>query len=120
MHEHKLAQDMVAFLLKTMREAGAQRIVRVTVELSEFGGESEHALRHGFEEKSEGTPVEGAELVVRTVGVRVRCADCAHEIAAHSEADACPSCGGVRLFIARRPPVVIRDVELELPDDPPS
>ena len=117
MHEHRLAEEMVASLVKAMRDHGGRRVVRVTVELSEMGGESEPALRHGFEEKSEGTPIEGAELVVRRVAPRFRCVECGHEMPAEGEPEGCPACGSPELTIAPPPALVIRDVEMELPDE---
>jgi hydrogenase nickel incorporation protein HypA/HybF len=117
MHEHRLAEEMVASLVKAMTDQGGRRVVRVTVELSEMGGESEPALRHGFEEKSEGTPIEGAELIVRMIAPRFRCVECGHEMPAEGEPEGCSVCGSLELALAPQPALVIRDVEIELPDE---
>lgn len=64
MHETGIVRGLVRQLERVTREAGAERVSRVTVWLGALSQFSEHHFREHFDDESPGTCAEGAELVV--------------------------------------------------------
>ena len=64
MHELRLVQEIFGDLLRQGREEGFQKITRVYFRMGDFTGIDPEVLRYFFAEKSRGTILEGAEIVI--------------------------------------------------------
>jgi len=78
MHEYSVASEMIDALLPKL-ETIEGRVVAVILKKGEMRILSDHALSNAFELLAQGTPLEGARLVVELVPVCVSCAACGYE-----------------------------------------
>jgi|YNPMSStandDraft_1061717.scaffolds.fasta_scaffold03643_4 Zn finger protein HypA/HybF involved in hydrogenase expression len=64
MHELRLVQEVFGDLLRQGREEGFQKITRVYFRMGNFTEIDPEILRYFFAERSRGTILEGAEIVI--------------------------------------------------------
>ncbi|MFH7596828.1 hydrogenase maturation nickel metallochaperone HypA [Streptomyces racemochromogenes] len=94
MHEMSIAMAVVDQVAEAAQAGAARSVSRVELEIGELAGVVPDALAFSFGLACTATPLEGAELVTRTVAARARCATCAGEWAAGMPPDlSCPGCG---------------------------
>lgn len=80
MHELSLMEDLVTTIEQSVRSGRVVgRIVVVHLEIGELSAVIPDALRFCFEICAKGTPLEGAELKVRSIAGRSRCGACGGE-----------------------------------------
>jgi hydrogenase nickel incorporation protein HypA/HybF len=92
MHELALAQAVVAIACE---HAEGRRVECVEVRVGALRQVVPGPLRFAFELLTEGTPAEGAELVLEHVPARVACRACGGETEVESFPLACGRCGGL-------------------------
>lgn len=95
MHELSVAHALVETVVDAI--AGADVVVReVHVRVGRLCGVVPQALEFCFDVVAEGTPIEGARLVVEPVEVVARCATCATDVQVEGTLLlVCPRCGCV-------------------------
>lgn len=101
MHEYSVASELINALLPQVETIEGQ-IVGVILKKGELRILSDHALTNAFELLAEGTPLEGARLVVELVPVSVSCSSCGYKGAVDHVSDeashfavpilSCPKC----------------------------
>jgi len=111
MHEYSVASELISSLLPKIEDHPG-RIRAVILVKGELRILSDEAMRNAFELLARETRLEGAELVIEPVEVRVRCGACGYEGSAeHVREEAfhfaipilsCPSCGGEVDIVAGR------------------
>jgi hydrogenase nickel incorporation protein HypA/HybF len=110
MHELALAEAIVDIAVE---HAHGRRVARVEVMVGRLRQVVPDALAFSFELVAQGTPVEGAELVLEEVAVRIACRRCA----AASEVDAfplaCARCGCVDVDVTDGDQFKVVALELE-------
>ncbi|MGA4543511.1 hydrogenase maturation nickel metallochaperone HypA [Uniformispora flossi] len=112
MHEMSVALALVDHVAEAARADGRERALAVHVQIGELAGVVADALDFAFELAREGTPLEGARLVVETVPARARCRDCAAEFAVGAPPDlACRGCGGTNVELSHGRELRITAVE---------
>ena len=113
MHELSIAGGIVAI---AEQHARGRRVMRVEVEIGRLRQAVPDALRFGFNLVAQGTAVDGAELALREIPVRLECRRCA----AGSEADgfplACGACGSLDVEVVDGEQLQV--VALVLEDEP--
>jgi hydrogenase nickel incorporation protein HypA/HybF len=92
-HELALSESIVDLVLESARRENLRAVTRVLVEVGADAGVESEALRFCFDAVTAATPARGAELVIETVPLRLRCRACAGEFEPESFFDACPFCG---------------------------
>ncbi|MCK5584659.1 hydrogenase maturation nickel metallochaperone HypA [Candidatus Bipolaricaulota bacterium] len=117
MHEYAVVSELINALLP-QAETIEGRIVGVILKKGELRILSDQALANAFELLAEGTPFEGARLIVELVSVSVSCSSCGYEGAVDHVSDevfhfavpilSCPKCqskvdvqAGRELFVDR-------------------
>jgi hydrogenase nickel incorporation protein HypA/HybF len=103
MHEYSVASELISALLPKIEEHPG-RVTAVILVKGELRILSDAAMRSAFELLSRETRLEGAELVIEPVEVRVRCGACGYEGSADHVCEeafhfaipilSCPTCGG--------------------------
>lgn len=94
MHELSLANRLVQLAEATATDAGAQRVIAVTLRVGELSGVAPDALRFAYDVATTGTRLEGSRLELRRVAVRVFCNPCQREVELPSVQNfRCPLCG---------------------------
>jgi hydrogenase nickel incorporation protein HypA/HybF len=99
MHEMSIAQSILEVVQQYARGNGPTRNVNpprvksVHLKIGEMAGVVPESLRFCFEVASEGTTVQGAELLIDEVPIRCRCAGCKAEFTVERFLFLCPTCG---------------------------
>jgi hydrogenase nickel incorporation protein HypA/HybF len=110
MHELSIADAVVRI---AARHADGRRVVRVEVKVGTLRQVVPAALAFAFELVTEGTAVEGAELVLDEVPAVGRCRLCGRESTLAAFPLACPACGSLELEIVRGEELFVESLDLE-------
>ena len=110
MHELSIADAIVA---TAVRHAAGRRVVRVEVKVGHLRQVVPGALEFAFELVAHGTAVDGAELEIDEVAVRVHCRDCAAEGPAPEFPLACASCGSLDVEVVAGEELYVDALEVE-------
>ncbi|NGQ94369.1 hydrogenase maturation nickel metallochaperone HypA [Brevibacillus sp. SYP-B805] len=94
MHELSIAHSLVELAIEAAEHTGIKRVQALYVKLGALSGVVKEALVFSFDAVIQGTPLEGARLVIEDVPVKVFCPDCqeAH-ILPEPFPMRCPVCG---------------------------
>ncbi|MFO8132543.1 MAG: hydrogenase maturation nickel metallochaperone HypA [Thermoplasmatota archaeon] len=124
MHEFSTMSSIVASVLEEGEKHDATAVTRVVLDIGELTFLGEEQLRFAFQVLSEGTLLEGAELVVNRVAPEVRC-DCGYtgdveydekkEFHVRFPLLRCPECGG-SVEVRRGRECLIKHIEIERDD----
>lgn len=117
MHEFGIVQNILEKSLTVSKDAGAERIVSITVELGEMVEAVEDSLQFAFGILSEGTIAEGAELVVETIAPRSHCADCGRDFEHDRYHLRCPHCESLSTQLLAGREMNIRSIDIDVPED---
>jgi hydrogenase nickel incorporation protein HypA/HybF len=109
-HELSIAQAVVGI---AARHAGERRVIRVELRVGHLRQVVPDALEFAFGLVAEGTPVEGAELAIEHVPVRVACAACGGEGEVGELPFLCPACGGADVSVVAGEELEVDSLELE-------
>lgn len=110
MHELAIAGSVVEI---AARHAEGRRVIRVHLKVGHLRQVVPAALSFGFDLVAEGTPVEGAELVVENVPATGRCRYCAAESRQDGFPFRCGACGGLDLEITQGEELYVESLEME-------
>lgn len=116
MHELSIAIDAIDSVSASLAKYPGARVETVRLSLGIYSGIDPGALEFCFPLASEGTPVEGAELLIETVPLKVQCHECeANPVI--SDSLECPSCGSPRITVISGRDLTITSLDLILPDE---
>jgi len=108
MHELSIALSMIEMASEEAARHGAGRVNALHLKLGQLSGVVKEALTFSFEIACDGTPLEGAQLVIEDVPVVIHCVHCETLEVIESIQDLrCPRCGELA-------PEIIQGRELEL------
>lgn len=94
MHELSLAHRLVTLAEEAARDAGARRVLAVTLKVGVLSGVATEALRFAYDIAAAGTLLAGSRLDTRDVPVTVYCPRCDREAElACVQRFRCPACG---------------------------
>jgi hydrogenase nickel incorporation protein HypA/HybF len=117
MHELSLAHDLVESAVEAAQAAGVQRVTAVNLRLGALAGVVKEALEFGYEIATQGTLLEGSQLVIEELPVRVACADCPDSCALPSLQNlSCPHTGRPAMRVVQGREIQILSLEYE--DEP--
>ena len=110
MHELSIADAVVRIACE---HAGGRRVTRVEVSVGRLRQVVPESLEFAFELVARGTPVEGAELALQEVPVRVACRRCAEETEVDEFPLACSFCGSLDVEVVAGEELQVEALELE-------
>jgi hydrogenase nickel incorporation protein HypA/HybF len=110
MHELSLADAIVQICSE---HAGGRRVVKVELRVGQLRQIVPDALEFAFALVAEGTPIEGAELAIEEVPVRVFCRLCAADTEADAFPLACAHCGGLDVDVVMGEEFEVEALEIE-------
>lgn len=110
MHELSITQGVVDIC---RQHAAGRRVTEVVLEIGELSGVVPEAVEFCFEACVQGTPLEGATLVVERIPGRGRCGGCGAEFPVSAYYDPCPACGSHGIAIAAGEELRVRELEVE-------
>ena len=117
MHELGIMTGVMEAVEKSAVQAGATKVLNVTLSIGEMTAAIEDSLRFAFEVLTEGTMSEGAELEINMVKPRSLCLDCGAEYEHDRFHMVCPECGGYNTKLLAGRELQIDSIEVDLPDD---
>ena len=109
MHELSIAASISDI---AVRHAGGRRVSRIEVRVGHLRQVVPSALEFAFELVTQGTPLEGAELVLEEVAVTVRCRTCGAESRLAGFPLVCP-CGSAAVAIVAGEELTVESLDVE-------
>jgi len=109
-HELSIAQALIEIV---DRHAGGRRVTRVEVKVGRLRQVVPDALDFAFELVSQGTPVEGAELVLEDVPAAGTCASCGSDTPLPELPLACRRCGSFDVELTQGEELRVEALEIE-------
>jgi hydrogenase nickel incorporation protein HypA/HybF len=118
MHELSIAMSIVDMGIEEARERNVT-VEAIYLDLGPLSGVVADALRFSWEIACQGTPIEGARLLIREIPVEIHCATCNSNRTLDSmQWLCCPVCGTPALEVIHGKELVI--TALEVRDEQPA
>ncbi len=96
MHELSVCLALVRRVQAIARDQGASAVEQIVLRIGPLSGVEPPLLRHAYPLAAAGTLAQGAELVIESAPVRVRCTVCGAETEVTPNRLLCGSCGEFR------------------------
>ena len=119
MHELGIMTGVLDAVQTSARQAGADRVLKVSLSVGEMTEAIEDALRFAFEalsEQQEYALCAGAELDIAMVRPRSRCLECGAEYDHDRFHMLCPECGSFATELVAGRELQIDSIEVDIPD----
>ena len=117
MHELGIMTGVLDAVQTSARQAGADRVLKVSLSVGEMTEAIEDALRFAFEALSEGTMCEGADFKINMIQPVSVCLECGNEFEHDRYHVTCPQCeSGFTQLIAGKE-MQIDSIEVDIPDE---
>ena len=113
MHELSVCQALVRQLEDILQAEQAVRITQVVVHIGPLSGVEPQLLRQAYPLASTGTAAADAELVLKTLPIRVTCEQCGAETEATVNRLICGVCGDYHTRLLSGDELLLAQVELE-------
>ncbi len=110
MHELSIAEAVVEI---ASRHAAGRKVIRIEVKVGHLRQVVPSALEFAFGLLTEGSELEGAELVIEDVPARGHCRSCATETVMWAFPLQCSGCGGMDLELEAGEELLVDALELE-------
>jgi len=94
LHELSLCRSIADLVLAAAAENGAERVVRITLEIGMAAPVEVEAVRFCLPLCLADTEAEGAELIIERPPVEMKCLSCGRVFGAPDRLATCPVCGG--------------------------
>ena len=120
MHELGIMTGVLDAVQTSAKQAGADRVLKVSLSVGEMTEAIEDALRFAFEalsEQREFALSAGAELDITMVCPRSRCLECGAEYDHDRFHMLCPECGSFATELIAGRELQIDSIEVDIPDD---
>lgn len=120
MHELGIMTGVLDAVQTSARQAGADRVLKVSLSVGEMTEAIEDALRFAFEalsEQQEYALCACAELDIVMVRPRSRCLECCAEYDHDRFHMLCPECGSFATELVAGRELQIDSIEVDIPDD---
>lgn len=112
MHELSIAANIVDIVERHLPPDPRVPVLRVSVKVGRLAGVVPDSLEFCFRAVTAGTRLEGAELVIDSVPVTVRCGECGRTSVADGAPFACPSCSSLGVSIETGTELQVTEVEI--------
>ncbi|HQV68803.1 MAG TPA: hydrogenase maturation nickel metallochaperone HypA [Thermoflexales bacterium] len=116
MHELSIAHELVNIADEAARKAGATRVTRVHLRLGALSGVVKDSLLFGYGMATQGTLLDGSELVVNELPVVIYCDSptCQREIELQgTQSFRCPACGQPAAKLVQGKELQIESIEID-------
>ena len=113
MHELAICQALMTQVESIAAERNARTVVTIVVGMGPLSGVEEQLLQHAYPVASAGTIAEGAELVIESLPLRIRCTQCGKESDVQPNKLVCGHCGDWRTSVISGDELMLMSVELE-------
>lgn len=103
MHELSMVESIYEIIMEKVREYGINRVLQVRLVVGQLTGIEDGCIESCFAMYVEKTPIEGAELVIKRMPVKLKCRACGNEYETKIPFSPCPVCGNnsIRILSGR-------------------
>ena len=116
MHELGIMTGVLESVETAARDAGADKVLKVSLSVGVMTEAIEDALRFAFEALSEQTMCEGADLHIAMVQPKSECLECGIEFEHDRFHMLCPECGSFATHLLAGKELRIDSIEVDIPD----
>ena len=116
MHELSIAHNIVSIVTDSITDYPGAKVNSIRVSVGVYSGVNPEALNFSFPLASEGTVVEGAELLIDTVPLTVVCGECGKG-PVDSSSLCCPMCGSNKITIKTGRDLFVSSIDLSVPEE---
>lgn len=113
MHELSIAMSLVEQVDEAARREGASRVVSIIMSLGKLSGVEREQLEFCFPLASEGSLLDGAQLIIEEEPARIRCLCCAVESVPEPPFLLCEKCSSSQVEVISGRDLAIRSMEIE-------
>lgn len=118
MHELGIMTGVMDAVTKSAHEAGADKVLKVTLSVGEMTECIQDALEFAFEALIEDDPfVRDAELTINMIKPKSRCLECGAEFEHDRFHMFCPECDSFATELLAGRELQIDSIEVDIPDD---
>lgn len=119
MHELAICQALISQVDALAREHHALRVTTITLGLGPLSGVEENLLKNAYPVASSGTVADGAELLIQSTPLRIRCSECGKESEARPNRMVCGFCENWRTELISGDELLLIRVEMDKPKSTP-
>lgn len=116
MHEFGITQEILSISKNHAEKNGAARVTKVVISVGRMTGVVEDCLRFYWDQLIKDTVVDGAELVVKDIPIRLKCISCGAENEVEDIALTCPSCESFGPEVTAGKELLVDTIEIEKDD----
>lgn len=113
MHEMSIAQSLIEIIRQEMAQHNALKLKTARLQIGQMSAIVPDALSFCFAVITEGTEMEGADLIMESVPLRGKCHHCDLEFNIEDYAFLCPSCGGQEIGMMSGQELALIEIEVE-------
>ncbi len=113
MHEMSIAQSIIEILREEMRKCDAEALKSIRLKIGRMSAVVPDSLSFCFELITEGTDMEGAELIMDIIPLTGLCDSCGTEFEIEDYAFECPACGSKKIDTIAGRELSIVEIEVE-------
>ena len=118
MHELGIMTGVMDAVTKSAHDAGADKVLKVTLSVGEMTECIQDALEFAFEALAEDDPfVRDAELTINMIKPKSRCLECGAEFEHDRFHMFCPECDSFATELHAGRELQIDSIEVDIPDD---
>ena len=118
MHELGIMTGVMDAVTKSAHDAGADKVLKVTLSVGEMTECIQDALEFAFEALTENDPfVRDAELTINMIKPKSRCLECGAEFEHDRFHMFCPECDSFATELLAGRELQIDSIEVDIPDD---
>lgn len=118
MHELGIMTGVMDAVTKSAHDAGADKVLKVTLSVGEMTECIQDALEFAFEALTEDDPfVRDAELTINMIKPKSRCLECGAEFEHDRFHMFCPECDSFATELLAGRELRIDSIEVDIPDD---
>ena len=118
MHELGIMTGVMDAVTKSAHDAGADKVLKVTLSVGEMTECIQDALEFAFEALTEDDPfVRDAELTINMIKPKSRCLECGAEFEHGRFHMFCPECDSFATELLAGRELQIDSIEVDIPDD---
>ena len=115
MHESSLALSILDIVVRQAQGACTGAVRQIDVCVGEYAGVEETTLAECFEMIAQGTPADGARLVVEKIPASGRCDACGEMAVKAGRILRCPACERSSVTLSTGRELYVKSIEVEIP-----
>ena len=116
MHEFGIIHNIIKMLEEVGKENNLKIINKVTIRIGKLRQVFPDFLQFAFENMSQNTIAQNAELIIKEIPIKMKCNSCKQEFIVECNTYICPTCGEACLEMLSGKEVYIESIEGEEKD----